>query len=208
MNALTLTRTDRSLVRTLMVAMALLSAVPVARAVADWITGRPLRFDAMAVVDPPAVDDPALSAGVHGVYTGQATFTIDAPSAAQRLAQLSGGLVSCLVAVACLLLVMRLLRNIGSDQVFHPSSRTITRTLGLILFCFGLFQPLIQLLVTAAITTPMRGGQFAIAGRLSLQTHFDAGAWWPLIVGLVVGVAGEVVFGRGRELADETEGLV
>lgn len=208
MSAVTLTRNDQSIVRTLMVFVALLSAVPVVHLIVDWIGGKPLRFTTVAVVDPPAVDDPALADGVHGVYTGEAAFTIDAPSAGQRLAQLVPGLVTCLVAVACLLLVMRLLRNVRGDDLFRSSSRRITRTLGLILFCYGLFQPFIRLLAAIAITTPMHGGQFAVAGRLDLATNFDAGAWWPVAVGLVVGVVGEVVFSRGRELADETEGLV
>ena len=59
-------------------------------------------------------------------------------------------------------------------------------------FILGLFRPLIQLLMLAMITTEMRGGELNIAFR------FVAGSCLPMVVGVIVAVVGESVFGRGR----------
>ena len=193
---------DWSFLNFIMVVVAIISSLPAIGLLFDMITGRPLVFDTIAVVEPPPVDDPTLGAGVSGVYTGDATFTVLDPSVMQWVSALLIPVVTLVVAVVSLLMVRRLVRNARSGDAFNDSSLVSVRVLGLVLFVYGLFRPLIQVLMLAMITTEMRGGE------LNLAFRFDAGSWWPMVVGVIVAVVGEAVFGRGRELADENEGLV
>lgn len=54
--------------------------------------------------------------------------------------------------------------------------------------------------MTALITTPMRGGEFGVVLR------FSAGDGWPIAVGLLIGVLGEVVFKQGDSCARRPRG--
>lgn len=193
---------DWSLLNLVLAIVALVSAWPAITLLIDLITGKPLSFESYAVVPPPTVDDPNLGQGVWGVYTGQATFTVNDPSAGQWLAALLIPIITAVVAGVCLLMVRKLVRNSRSGNAFDASSLLAVRILGLVLFSYGLFRPLIELLMIALITIEMRDGE------LNFAFVWHADAWWPILVGLVVGVVGEAVFGRGRELADDAEGLV
>lgn len=202
MNTFKVTRDDWSLVRTVLALSAIVPAVPVVGGLVDWFSGKPLVFDTIAVVEPPAVNDPGLTDGVTGVYTGQATYTIPDASPAQWLAALAPALVTFAVIATAIWLANRLVRNARADEPFQASSLRATRVLGILLFTYGLFQPLIQLLSTAFVSTPMRGGEFNIAFQLGSAN------WWPIVIGLLVGVIGEVAFGRGKQLTEDTEGLI
>ncbi len=193
---------DWSLTNAVLAIVAIVSVVPFVTGLADWLRGRPLELLTGAVVASPPVEDAQLAPGVTGVYTGEALFTITDPSLSQWLASLLVPLMALVVGLVCVWMVARLVRHARHGDPFHPEAHLAVRVLGLVLFCYGLFTPLVGWLMTAMITTDMRGGEFATI--VSLR----AADWWPALVGLVVGVVGESVFGRGRELADDAEGLI
>lgn len=202
MNTFTLTRHDWSLTNFVLVIVGIVAAVPFAGGLFDWLRGKPLQVQTGAVVPAPVVDDPQLGAGVTGVYTGDAIFTIADPSAAQWGYSLLVPLITLVVAIVSLLMVRRLVVLARRDDPFDPQALLAVRVLGLVLFVYGAFTPLIKVLMTAMVTTEMR------AGELNFVLQFDAGAGWPVVVGLVVGAVGEVVFGRGRTLSEDVDGLV
>jgi uncharacterized protein YqgC (DUF456 family) len=202
MNAWKLSRGDWSLTNVVLALVTLLAAIPLALGLRDWITGRPLLMQTGAVVPPPPVDDPHLVPGVSGVYTGQAIFTIENATTGQWLYWLLVPVITLVTAVVCVWMVARVVRHARQGDPFNPQAHLSLRVLGLVLFCYGLFTPLISFLMTAMITTGMRGGEFNMA------LEFDARSGWPVLVGLVVGVVGESVFGRGRKLAEDAEGLI
>ncbi len=202
MNTFTLTKGDWSLTNFVLVIVALVAAVPFVGQVVNWIAGSPLEIRTGAVVPPPMVDDPQLQPGASGVYTGEAIFTIENATNGQWFYSLVVPAITLVVAAVCLWQVVQLVRYARADDPFHPRAHLAVRLIGLLLFCYGLFAPLLQVLMTAMITTQMRGGE------LNMALEFDAGAGWPIVVGLVVGAVGEAVFGRGRSLAEDAEGLV
>lgn len=201
MNSFTLTRGDWSLTNFVLFVVLVISAIPLIGIGVDIFTGAPLQIETRAVVPPPEVVDPLLGTGVSGVYTGDAIFTITDPSATQWLNALVIPLVTFVVAVVCLWQVRKLITLSRRGDPFNPRSLLGVRIMGLLLFTYGLFRPLVELVMMASITTEMRG-------EFNLAFGIDLASGWPLVVGLVVGVVGEAVFGRGRELADDADGLV
>ncbi len=198
----TVDQQDWSLLDAMLLIVTVLGAWPAVGLLANMLRGRSLGFDGYAAVAPPAVQDPSLSTGVTGVYTGEATFTVAGPSPVQWLCALIVPLLTFAVVATAVLMVRRLVRNARGGRPFHPSSLRAVRVLGMVLFCYGLFRPLIQLSMLAVLTTEMRGGDFHVVVRVA------AGSGWPVAIGLIVGVVGESIFGRGRALAEDTEGLV
>ncbi len=202
MNVWKPSRGDWSLTGFVLALVTLVAAWPLIGGLRDWVTGRPLHVQTGAVVPPPAVDDPQLAPGVSGVYTGQAVFSIEHATTAQWLVSLVVPLITLSTAIVCVLMVVRLVRYARRDDPFNPQAHRAMRGLGLVLFCYGLFTPLVAVLVTAVITTGMRGGEFNVA------LEFGAVSGWPVLVGLVVGVVGESIFSHGRQLAEDVTGLV
>lgn len=43
---------------------------------------------------------------------------------------------------------------------------------------------------------------------LAVAISADPAMWWPVVAGLVIGVVGEAIFGRGSRLSADVEGLV
>lgn len=202
MNSFTPTKHDWALTNVVLAIVAVIAAFPFVSDVIRWISGEPLQIVTGAVVPPPDVQDAALEPGVSGVYTGEAIFTIENASAGQWLYSLLVPAITLVVALVCLWQVVQLVRFARADDPFHPRAQMAVRIVGLLLFVYGLFTPLISVLMTAMITTDMRGGE------LNMAFQMDAAHGWPLVVGLVVGAVGEAVFGRGRVLAEDAEGLV
>ena len=196
------TEHDWRLLDIVLAVVALLGAWPVAGLFAGLLRGRALSFEGYAVVDPPPVDDPQLDAGVHAVYTGAARFTVPDPSPVEWLCALAIPLATMVVVIVALLSVRRLMRNVRAGRSFHASSLRAVRVLGMVLFCYGPLRPLAHLLTMVCLTTPMRNGDLQVVFRI------DPGSAWPVAIGLIVGVVGEGVFGHGRDLARDTEGLV
>lgn len=202
MNSFKISKQDWSLTNFVLVVVLLVSAAPFISGLIDWISGSPLQIETGAVVEAPLVVDPQLNPGVTGVYTGAAVFTIGNASLAQWLYSLVVPLVTLIVAAVCLWQVRRLIHAARRDDPFNTRAQLAVRVIGMLLFIYGLFTPLVETLMMAMITTQMRGGEF------SLMLNFNVAQGWPILVGLVVGVIGEAVFGRGRQLVEETEGLI
>ncbi|WP_347351864.1 DUF2975 domain-containing protein [Intrasporangium sp.] len=197
-----ITKDDWSMANIALVVVLLVSAVPFVDGIADWASGRPLQVETGAIGEPPPVREAGLAPGVTGAYTSTAVFTISDAGTGQWLAALLVPFVTLLVAAVCLWQVRCLLRLSRRGDPFHPRALVAVRVLSLVLFCYGLFVPLVHVLTTALVTVPMRGGS------LDFTVHWSAASWWPVVAGLVVGVVGESVLGRGRELTEDTAGLV
>lgn len=193
---------DWSMTNFSLAVVVLVATWPFAAGLRDWLTGAPLRLETVAVVETPPVNDPQLAAGVSGVYTGQAIFTIEHPTTAQWLTQLLVPTITLATAIVCVTMVARLVRHARRDDPFNPRAHLAVRVLGLVLLCYGLFAPLVGFLMTAVITTGIRGGE------LNMAFQFEAASAWPVLVGLVVAAVGESVFDRGRKLTEDVEGLV
>lgn len=202
MNTFKITRQDWSLTNFVLIVVLIVSAIPLIGGLADWISGSPLQIETGAVVEAPVVNDPKLSPDVTGVYTGDAIYSISNASLAQWLHSLVVPLITLIVAIVCLWQVRQLIKAVHRDDPFNTRAHLAIRVIGLTLFSYGLFAPVIDNLMMAMITTQMRGGEF------NFVVSFDASQGWPILVGLVVGVIGEAVFGRGRQLVEETEGLI
>lgn len=202
MNSFKLSKGDWSLANFVLVVVLIISAVPFVTGLLDALGRKPLEVETIAVVEAPPVIDPQLNPDVTGTYTGQAIFTITNPTWAQWMYALLVPLITLVVAAVCLWQLRRLMQFARRDDPFHPRAHLAVRLIGLLLFAYGLFAPLVQTLMMAAITTQMRGGE------LNLMVRLDASRGWPFVVGLLVGVVGEAVFGRGKQLAEEAEGLI
>lgn len=76
------------------------------------------------------------------MYSGEAIFTVESPSAGQRVAAMLVPLLKLAIAVVALAAVRRLARAGRAGEPFVRQSRVAIRTLGLGLFCYGLSCPL------------------------------------------------------------------
>lgn len=196
-----ISRGDWVLAVVVVVATGVIGCAPLIGSVRDLVRGAPLTTTVYAAVDPPAVIDPQLAAGVSGVYTGEASFVIANPSPAQWSASLIPSGLLAVITVGCLWLMIRLILDLRTQR-FTRAARARGRALGLVLFCYGLLAPLVSFVSTAVVTTSMRQGTFDVRVRM------DVVHGWPIVVGLGLGLFVELVWRRGRFLEAEAEGLV
>lgn len=193
-------RNDWSMLNVVLAAMGVVAGWPLLWTLSDLLRGRALQFVGYAVVTPPKVDDSALTRA-EAAYTGQARFSVANASPIQWLLIIALELVTLAVAVVCLTQVGKLVRRARRDDPFDAVALRAVRILGYTLFCFGLFMPLLRSLVLATLMTQLRG-EFNFVG------YFDPASGWPIAVGLIIGLVGEVILRRGNQLRDDAEGLV
>lgn len=197
-----ITRNDWRLVDVVLWLVVILSAIPLVSGLVDWLRGQPLQVVTGVPGEPPAVTEPGLAAGVSGVYTSEAVFSIPDASAWQWLLSLVVPTITLAVAAVCVWQVRRVVGFARSEDPFDLRARTAVRILATTLLGYGLLVPLVNEWLEAIITIPMRSGELNYVSTLGL------GGWWPVVVGIVLAAVGESVFTTGRRLADDTEGLV
>lgn len=169
------------------------------RRVADWVAGQPLtwvswedRGPAYAGADP--------HDGVTVQHSGELVWEQTGAGVGRWLVSLLPDLVTGAVIAVSALLVLRLIKRIESGEPFDTSSVWYVRILGLLTFCYGLFMPLLVLTVGVVLT-------FGVQDPPSYGFQFDGSDFLPIAVGLVLLVVAEV-WRRGREIADDVDGLV
>lgn len=165
----------------------------------DWVEGRPLTWTSWADQGPEYAGATPVG-GVTVQHSGELVWEQAGAGVGRWLVSLLPDLVTGAVIAVSALLVLRLIRQIESGVPFDTSSVWYVRVLGLMTFCYGIFMPLLVLVVGVVLT-------FGVQDEPAYGFQFDGSDFLPIAVGLVLLVVAEV-WRRGSQIADDLEGLV
>lgn len=189
-------RADRWALAVLLVLVVALSAVAgVVVPVLRWVGGEGIPLPFLSEVTVPALDAVGTRYGI-----AEYPVTLAEPSTAQRLLDLTPGVLVVLLLAAGCWLVVAVMRTIAAGDPFAAPNVTRLRAIAGLL-TIGPF-------VTSFVELPFRG---ALLGDVDLG-GLDPGMaiempWAPLVAGLVLALLAEA-FKTGRRLRDDVEGLV
>lgn len=165
----------------------------------DWVAGRPLTWISWEDRGPEFAGS-STDAGVRAHHSGELVWEQTGAGVGRWFVSLLPDLVTGAVIAVSALLVLRLIKRIESGEPFDTSSVWYVRVLGLMTFCYGMFMPLLVLIIGVVLT-------FGVQDEPAYGFQFDGSDFLPIAVGLVLLVVAEV-WRRGKEIADDVEGLV